>query len=447
MNKKLTFWLLALVMVMGSLMAGCATQTPAASATAASSAEASAPAASADNSNGAGTTLSIMWWGPDERHTATLATLDAYSKKTGIQFKAEYTAWDGYWTKLPTLVASNSLPDVLQMDGAYIADYVSKGVLADLSGVDLLGIVPDKVLENIKIDSKLYGIPLSHNAQGMAFNSKALEQYGITAPTTGWTYDQYFAFAEECRSKLPDDKWGIAFGGGTWDDYQFYQTANGKGPIFSEDGKSYTIDKDLWMTFYNKMVDFSKNNVVPPAEIQAAFKENDAQADPMASGKVMTRGATVGSVNALESLLPGSVGVVSLPTGSAGGGWAQSTIFFSASASSKNLDASKEFMKWFISDLDAGKILGTTRGIPISDDVYKSIESTMTAGSILGKELLATCLDKALPFYAAAPNWQDFTAGYKTEIENLMFGSETVEQAYDNIIKLADQVQAQVSGK
>ncbi len=443
MNKKLTFWLLALVMVIGSLMAGCASQTPAASASAAASAEASAPASSADNA-GSGSTLSIMWWGADERHTATLAALDAYTKKTGIQFKAEYTAWDGYWTKLPTLVASNSLPDVLQMDGAYISDYVSKGVLADLSDVDLVGTVPDKVLENIKIDGKMYGVPLSHNAQGMAYNIKALEQYGIIAPTAGWTYDQYWAFAEECRSKLPDDKWGVAFDGTLWDSYQYYQTANGKGPIFSEDGKSYTIDKDLWMTFYNKQVEFAKNNVVPPAEIQAAFKENDAQADQMASGKVMTRGATVGSVSALEALMPGSVGVVTMPTGTAGGGWAQSTIFFSASASSQNLDAGKEFMKWFISDLDAGKILGTTRGIPISEDVYKSIESTMTAGSVLGKELLNTCMDKALPFYAAAPNWQDFTAGYKTEIENLMFGSVTVEQAYDNIIKLADQVKAQV---
>ena len=168
----------------------------------------------------------------------------------------------------------------------------------------------------------------------------------------------------------------------------------------------------------------------------------------MASGKVMTRGATVGSVSALEGLMPGQVGVVNMPQGPKGGGWAQSTIFFSSAATSKNQVEAKKFMDWFISDVSAGEILGTTRGIPISETVYKALEPNMKAGSILGKDLLNVCLDGAQPFYPAAPSWQDFTAGYKAEIENLMFGGETVEQAYDNIIKLADQVKAKVaSGK
>jgi multiple sugar transport system substrate-binding protein len=301
------------------------------------------------------------------------------------------------------------------------------------------------VLDNVKIDGKTYGVPLSHNAQGLAFNKKVLADYGIAAPKPGWTYDQFWAFARECRAKLPRDKWGIAYQGGGWDGYQYYQVSFGKGPIFPPGGKDYNIDKNLWMEFYKLQDDMRKANVVPSAEVQLGFREYDPQADAMASGKVMTRGATTASVSALEALMPGEVGVVSMPTGPSGGGWAQSTLFLSASAKSANLAEAKKFMKWFISDLEAGKILGTTRGIPISETVYKVIEPTLTAGQILNKSMLDVCLPYALPFYVMAPGWQDFTAGYEAEIQTLMAGSQTVEKTYENIIKLADQTKARVN--
>jgi multiple sugar transport system substrate-binding protein len=386
-----------------------------------------------------------MWWGATERHVATEKVLELYTKNTGVAFTHEYMAWDGFWTKLPALVASNSVTDVLQMDGAYISDYVSRGVLADLSDITLSDVVPQKVLDNIKINGKIYGVPLSHNAQGMAFNKKVLADYGITAPKPGWTYDQFWAFARECREKLPADKWGISYQGGAWDGYQHYQTSFGKGPIFPPGGKDYNIDRTLWMQFYKLQDEMRRANIVPSAEVQLGFREYDPQADAMASGKVMTRGATTASVSALEALMPGEVGVVSYPTGPAGGGWAQSTIFLSASANTPKIADAKTFMKWFISDIEAGKILGLTRGIPISEAVYKVLEPTLSTGNRQNKALLDVCLPYALPFYVMAPGWQDFTAGYEAEIQNLMSGAQTVEKTYENIIKLADQVKARVN--
>ena len=108
--------------------------------------------------------LSIMWWGSDARHEATLSVLDMYKEKTGVSFSAEYTGWDGYWQKLPVLAASNSMTDVLQMDAAYIHQYVDNGQLADLTDlVDLSNLLSPEEIEAIKIDGKIYGIPLSRN--------------------------------------------------------------------------------------------------------------------------------------------------------------------------------------------------------------------------------------------------------------------------------------------
>ncbi|MFC0212990.1 extracellular solute-binding protein [Paenibacillus chartarius] len=391
--------------------------------------------------------LKIMWWGPDARHQATLKALELYSQqKPNIKFTPEYLAWDAYWTKLTTLAASKSMTDVLQMDGAYIQDYAKRGLLEDLSDVDLKGIVDPKILDNLKINGKLYGIPLSHNGSGIVFNKTELEAAGIKLPAKDWTWDDFFAFAKEAREKLPKDKYGIGDNSTGWDWFQFYQTSYGKGPVMV-DGTKFNLDKDLWFKFQQTYVDFRKNNVIPPAQVQAAFKENDPKADPMASGTTLTRGATVGSVSVLEQLLPGKVAVVNNPTGPSGGGWAQSTIFLSVSSTSKYKAQAKEFVKWFITDKEAGRVLGTTRGIPINDVIYKELEPNLKKTDTIGKDLLDAALGKALPFYPAPPGWEDFVKTYTTEMEAVSFGKQSLEQAYDKIVAKGKDTEAKLSKK
>ncbi|MFC0329918.1 ABC transporter substrate-binding protein [Paenibacillus sepulcri] len=413
-------------------------------------------AAESENGNASGSetvketggakTLSIMWWGTDERHEATQKALDLYSQQhAGVTFKPEFMAWDAFWQKLPTLAASKSITDVLQMDAAYIQEYVSRGQLEDLSDIDLSGIVDPNVVENLKIDGKLYGIPLTQNAQGMAFNKTELEQYGIPLPQQNWTYDEYFQWAKDARAKLPEGKYPI---GDTtaWDGFNYYQTSMGKDPIMSDGGKKFTLDKDLFMTFYQTYEDFRKNKIVPPAEKAASFLENDPQADPMASGVVMTRGATTGSVSALEQLMPGKVGVVNMPTGPAGGGWAQSTIFLSVSANSKNKDEAKNFVKWFITDPEAGKALGLTRGIPINPEIYKTLEPTLGEKDKLGKEIYDLSVEKALPFYSPAAGFSEWVDTYKKEMDAVTFGQQSIEEAYNKIDKMGKELAEKAAG-
>ncbi|QAY68376.1 sugar ABC transporter substrate-binding protein [Paenibacillus protaetiae] len=392
------------------------------------------------------TTLGIMWWGADERHEATKKALDLYSQQhEGVSFKPEYMAWDAYWQKLPTLAASKTIPDVLQMDAAYLQEYVSRGQLEDLTDIDLNGIVDPNVIENLKINGKLYGIPLSQNAQGIAFNKADLEQYGIPLPHKDWTYDEFFQWAKDARAKLPEGKYPIG-DTSTWDGFNYYQTANGKPPIMSDGGKTFTLDKDLFMKFYQTYEQFRKDKVVPPADLAASFLENDPQADPMASGTVMTRGATTGSVSALEQLMPGKVGVVNMPVGPAGGGWAQSTIFLSVSANSKHKEEAKNFVKWFITDPDAGRTLGLTRGIPINPVIYQSLEPNLEEKDKLGKEIYDLSVDQALPFYSPAPGFSEWVDTYKKEMDAVTFGQQSIEDAYNKINKLGQDLAAKAGG-
>ncbi|WP_041613540.1 ABC transporter substrate-binding protein [Paenibacillus sp. JDR-2] len=409
--------------------------------------ESTAPNNSGNGDSKAPVKLKIMWQGADIRHQAMLKTQEVYTKENpSITFSPEYMAWDDYWKKLPTLAASHSLPDVLHMDGAYIQEYATRGTLEDLSDIDLSGVIDDKTLENLKIGGKLYGIPISRNAQGMAFNKEALEAAGIELPKKDWTWDEYFDFARNARTKLPDGVYPIS-DTDTWDFYQYYQMSYGKGRIIQEDGKKFNLDKDLFMNFYGIHAEFREKKIVPPADMVSAFKENDPQADPMASGKVMTRGATVGSVGALEQLMPGKIDVVNLPVGPEGGGWAQPTIFLSVSTDSKHKDEAKAFIKWFVTDKAAGQTYGTNFGIPIYDEIYTALEPTLAPKEKLGKKLYDTAIDKAMPFSPAAAGWTEWVDNYKKTMDSVMFGQKSIEDAYNEISKSGNAIAEKQAAK
>lgn len=391
--------------------------------------------------------LRMMWWGPDTRHEATLKAIDLYKEvQPDITIVPEYLGWEGYWNKLVVLAASSSMPDILQMDAQYLDNYVSQNQMADISHVDLGDAVDPEVLEALKIDGKLYTIPLGRNAAGLAYNKTALEAAGVTLPKEGWTWDDYFAFIDEVHEKMGDGVYAVNDVSSSWEYYQFYQTSMGGGRMI--EGNKLNINKDLWFDYMERMAKYREEGKVPTPEEVASFIENDAMADPLASGKCMVRHATVGSVGALLSLMPDTeIGIVNYPIGSTGesGGWAQSTIFFGVGANSQYVDEALEFEKWFITDPEAGEILMTTRGLPISDAVYESLQDKLQPTDVLGNDLYEVAMrNNPQPFYPSSTEFVDFVAQpsgtYRAVMENYMFGGITLEEAYDQLIAAGEEI-------
>lgn len=50
--------------------------------------------------------LRVTWWGSQTRHDLTMAAIEKFEEKYPyITVEAEFTSWDGYWSKLATQVA------------------------------------------------------------------------------------------------------------------------------------------------------------------------------------------------------------------------------------------------------------------------------------------------------------------------------------------------------
>ncbi len=69
------------------------------------------------------------------RNEETQKAIEAYQKANpGITIDGQFSQFCDYWQKLATASAGNELPDVIQIDYSYLNQYVSSGLLYDLSG-------------------------------------------------------------------------------------------------------------------------------------------------------------------------------------------------------------------------------------------------------------------------------------------------------------------------
>ncbi len=374
--------------------------------------------------------LSIMWWGSDARHEATQAVLDMYTKKTGVNFTAEYTGWDGYWSKLPVLAASNSMTDILQMDAAYIHQYVDSGQLADLTNlIDLNGLVSAEELENYKINGKLYGVPLSRNGQGIVYSKTDLDKYGIPAPKNGWSWDEMITWARAAKEKLPEGVYPLYDPRNQYNCYQEYVQSNGGKKTL--DGKEFNFDEKYYTQFmemYGKLV---KEGLCPPAEVSLSHVDLDPVNDNFLNKKSLLRTVSIGSISSLADMLPNDeLACVSLPQGEGGAGWCQSTIFLAVGANSKNIEQAAAFIQYFISDVEAGKTLKTVRGLPLSDEVYNSFSGELTKSQLKSKELYDTITAEGVKI---TPYWDDvptvfttWATEFKAQTEAVMLGEANI---------------------
>ena len=87
-----------------------------------------------ESESSTGGSMTMTWWGGQQRHEQTQQLLDLYaSENPGITIQGTPSNWDGYFEKLATQAASGSMPDIVQMDYLYIKTYASNGSLLDMT--------------------------------------------------------------------------------------------------------------------------------------------------------------------------------------------------------------------------------------------------------------------------------------------------------------------------
>jgi multiple sugar transport system substrate-binding protein len=385
--------------------------------------------------------LRITWAGSQARHDATLKALELYTKNNPhVTFEPEYMGWDTYYTKLAAQSASKTLPDIMQMDVDNIVEYGLRNQFADLSeGIDASS-VDKNLIDGGKVNGKLYGFPLASTANTMMYNKVALEKLGVKVPEGGFTWDELVEVARSIKPKLEKGKYVIedlSVGIGTAEIYKYeiYQLAQGKGFSHTNDGK-FNIDKDTFLQFYKLFAQLRKEGIVPPIDVTVAYKEFDPMMDHLLNGTILFMRNHAAGFGAFDSVKPGEFAMMTVPRGKQSGEYPLvPSQFFTVSANSKYIEEAKRFIEWCVNDLEAGKALSMTRGVPVSPKVRDAILPKLTAGEKMQIEMNEKAAKDANPFASRPKGYGAWTDEFPRISQEVAFGRKTPEQAYEDLKK------------
>jgi multiple sugar transport system substrate-binding protein len=168
-------------------------------------------------------TLTFGAWSDAPQMAILNEIVAAYEKlHPNVHIKTQFAAWNGYWQKVQTQLASGTPPDVGMMSVAYIGNFVNKGVVLNLdpyvqaSHVDLSRYFPIDINTwrfapgaHVGGSGPLYGMPYDASDNSTFFYNKTMfDKAHLAYPDASWTWDKVL----EVAKKLTDPakkQWGM----------------------------------------------------------------------------------------------------------------------------------------------------------------------------------------------------------------------------------------------
>lgn len=392
MNKK--FIAAAMAGTMALSLAACGGSSASTGESTAASTSTDTAASSAAETSAASGSMSVAWWGNQTRNERTQQVLDTYGEANGISFDGQFAEWSDYWNKLATASAGHTLPDVVQMDYSYLQQYVSNGLLVDLTpyvedGTLDVSNVSETVLNSGKVDGKLYAIPLGVNVPAVMYNKDLLDENGIEIHDN-MTLDEFYDVCREVYEKT-GYKTDVFYGNGA--DYCAYVLRGEGGHLYNGSEIGATEEQiEAFFDIYETGI--AEGWACDPA-IYAERTIGTPEQMPLVYGSSPSTMSWCSFTwsNALSALqnAAGDNFTIEMTTWPSKdpktSDYLKPSMFFCITADSTQPGEAAKLLNYWTNDVDANKTLLGERGIPVSSETANGI-----------KDLLDTSSQKAVDF-------------------------------------------------
>lgn len=322
--------------------------------------------------------LDFAWWGDTTRTERYEEAVDLFEEQNpGVEVRTSFASWGDYWSARNTEAASGSLPDVIQMDLAYLAEYGTSGRIAPLD--EHLGeqidtsALPDGLVESAQVDGQTFGIPTSTNTLATIVNTDLLADLGVELPEDDMTWDEYDAFlgdiAEAGADQDPAVHGSIDYTQVLWL-FQIWLGQQGK-TLFEDGGLGFTQD-DL-AQWWGRAAPLHEDGSFLPAERLDQLEGVDALGAKETASEISWDNFLVryseGSGGANLEMLPppaddpGNRGLFLKPS-----------LMLSMAAGSDHPDEAAALIDFITNDPEVGEIFGISRGVPASSAALEGFE-------------------------------------------------------------------------
>jgi multiple sugar transport system substrate-binding protein len=388
-------------------------------------------------------TLSMAWWGNDDRASKYEEAIDLFEEKyPNITVQTQFQAWDDYWTARATEAAGGALPDVIQMDLSYLRQYGGTGQLLDLSGQIGTNLNVDgfeeTLLEAGTIEGAQFGIPTSTNTLALFYNEDVLAKLGMEPPAEGYTWEDYAAWIEEASTKGAGQDPAIYGSGdytGTFWFFLQWLIQQGVEP-FTEDGQLGFDESHMteWLEQAQPLRDAGAFYPIAQAkqiEPLGGFTVNEAASEASWDNFLAAYVADSGTEN---------IGMMPMPSGDNGPQqfWKPSMLL-SASASTENPEAAAALIDFLVNEPEVGRIFGTSKGVPAvaaQRDAMEVEPGSVDETVVAYEESVAESVTEPAPL--PVEGFGAVEAEFKRLSEELQYGNITVEQFVSDWFAFAD---------
>ncbi|PDT25953.1 ABC transporter substrate-binding protein [Rhizobium sp. L9] len=295
---------------------------------------------------------------------------EAANPDVDVQFI--YAPHDAYNEKFSAAVMAKQLPDVMELDAPFLANYVWSGYLQPIKPLIDKDVLDDMTESNIAqgtypIDKDLYAIGLTDSSVVLYGNKKYLEAIGARIPKSvddAWTREEFETYLEKL-SKLDGVKWPIdtfrGYGIKTeWITYAY-------GPILQSAGcdlidrKAWksegTLDSDACVDALAMMQKWVKNGWVVPQS--AGTNQFYAEGNPAA----LALGGHWVYAEAVATMKDNLV-VLPLPKFGAKSVSPNGTWIWAITKTSKHPDIAAKFISFLLKDKEYRAYVASQSGYP-----------------------------------------------------------------------------------
>ncbi|MBE9917546.1 sugar ABC transporter substrate-binding protein [Paenibacillus donghaensis] len=350
-----------------------------------------------------------------------------------IKVDAEIVDFQNYTTKLNTMIASKTAPDVFEVGYENFMTYASQNVLRDLSDVIEADkdFNPDKykklAYDAFKYNDKQMGMVESFSDVVLFYNKDLFDAKHVAYPQDSWTWKDELAAAQQ----LTDAKKGIW---GTYSPIQFYEfyktIAQNSGGIFDNDGKpavNSMANKEALQWMIDKA---SKYHVSPPLN-DDTFSQPDADINAFKSGQIAMFRTGIWNMSRFTDA--GFKWDIVLEPGNT----QKAHHFFAdglaVSADSKHAEAAWKFLKFMSSDpyVVEQRITKNWSVPAVSDESMLDAYFKQTPPE--SKKKVMEALDSlVLPPVGPKPDkWNEISTAVGEELDKAKLGASDVQTALD----------------
>jgi multiple sugar transport system substrate-binding protein len=401
-----------------------------------------------------GTTITVALFGAPPPK----ASLDAFTKSTGITVKWSTIDWDSLQTKIAAAATSNTyFADATDVDWSRVGQEAKLGWFLPMEKyIDTKAYAADMPqLSSFTVDGHVIAIPFDSSYLVTTVNKEMFAKAGITTMPT--TMDEYTSDLQKIKTAgVADNPLNIPFAAAEGLSTYWYETTQAfGGTILDGKGKpQFTSPSSAGYKAAEWMVNALKTGLVPAGNINVA--DSQGQQTLMAKGVVASTFADYsGNVGSLYDVPASSsvVGKVSyLPTPGESGVAANvsNPDGIGIPKTAKHPDAAAKFIEWFTSAQNQADFAGANGPSKVMPGYFlpsrlSGLDKLTAAGGLTEGQQLIDLLKSSKPvFPEGAPVWYpQFSNAVYTNLHAAATGSMSVEAAIKAIATTATTLSAQ----